>query len=41
MMGHKKIETTAHYAKANKALIGKDMIMLQKEINRKKQVTSQ
>ena len=33
MMGHKKIETTAHYAKANKVVVGKDMIQLQIKIN--------
>jgi integrase/recombinase XerD len=32
MMGHKKIETTAHYARANKAVVGRDMMRLQKEI---------
>jgi integrase len=35
MMGHKKIETTAHYARASKVVVGKDMMRLQGEINRK------
>jgi integrase/recombinase XerD len=33
MMGHKKIETTAHYARADKAVIGRDMSMLEQKIN--------
>lgn len=35
MMGHKKIETTTHYARASKAIVGKDMIRLEKWINQK------
>jgi site-specific recombinase XerD len=33
IMGHKKIETTAHYARANKAVIAMDMVMLKNKIN--------
>lgn len=33
MMGHKKIETTAHYARANKAVIGRDMKLLEEKIS--------
>jgi site-specific recombinase XerD len=32
MMGHKKIETTAHYARVNKVVVGKDMTSLQKKL---------
>lgn len=32
MMGHQKIESTIHYARADKSVIGKDMILLQKKI---------
>jgi integrase len=35
MMGHKKIETTAHYARANKTVVGRDMMRLQKRIDQK------
>jgi site-specific recombinase XerD len=33
MMGHQRIESTIHYARADKSVIGKDMILLQEKIN--------
>jgi site-specific recombinase XerD len=33
MMGHQRIESTIHYARADKTVIGKDMILLQEKIN--------
>lgn len=33
MMGHRKIESTIHYAKADRSIIAKDMMTLQEKIN--------
>lgn len=32
MMGHLKIESTIHYARADKSVIGRDMMLLQEKM---------